>query len=259
MYLIDTHSHIYAQEFDIDKEAVMQRCKEKGIQKLFLPNIDIDSLPLLDNTIQQFPDQCYAMLGLHPCSVKEDFEAQLLILKNKIESKAYPCYGIGEVGLDFYWDKTFIAQQIQAFKIQIKWAVEYDLPIIIHSRESTQEVIDILKQYAYLPIKGILHCFSGTYEQAMEIINLGFYIGIGGAITYKKNELRGFLSKIPLQSIVLETDSPYLSPIPYRGKRNESSYLTYVAQEVADLYTIPIQEVAKITTENALKTFTNSY
>ena len=226
---------------------------DNGVNRLFLPNVDAASIPMMNDLLNAYPDSCFAMLGLHPCSVKDNWEHELALIQPALHQ--HKIYAIGEIGIDLYWDKTFLTQQVQAFKLQIKWAKQLRLPIVIHCRDAFNEVYDVLNQEKSDDLRGIFHCFSGTAEQAEKIINLGFYLGIGGVITYKNAGLDKILPQIDLNRVVLETDSPYLTPVPYRGKPNESSYLTYVAQKVAGLYQISFEEVARITTENSKKVF----
>ncbi|OOQ58666.1 TatD family hydrolase [Mucilaginibacter pedocola] len=253
MVLTDTHTHLYYETIDTKRQALMQRCLDNKVERLFLPNVDTASLPLIQEMISAYPDNCFAMIGLHPCSVKEDWEHQLALMQPHLHK--HPIYAIGEIGIDLYWDKTFLTEQIQAFKLQIKWAKQLRLPIVIHCRDAFDEVHEVLVQEQGENLRGIFHCFGGTVEQAQKVIALGFYLGIGGIVTYKKAGLDEVLPQIDLKHIVLETDSPYLTPVPYRGKPNESSYLTYIAQKVAELYHITVEEVAATTTENSKKIF----
>jgi len=231
----------------------MQRCADNAIDRLFLPNVDASSAAQVFDLASEYPDKCYPMLGLHPCSVKADWE---LVLQQIWDSQqGHKIYAIGEIGIDLYWDKTTLPGQMLAFKAQIKKAKELKLPIVIHCREAFDEVFSVLEEERGTHLRGILHCFTGNHEQALKAINLGFYLGIGGVVTYKNGGLDKFLAEIDLQHIVLETDSPYLSPVPYRGKPNESSYLIYIAQKVAELYQLSIEEVAAITTQNSKQIF----
>jgi TatD DNase family protein len=253
MVLTDTHTHLYYETIDTKRDALMQRCLDSNVNRLFLPNVDAASIPLMFDLLNAYPDNCYAMLGLHPCSVKEDWEHQLALMQPALHK--HPIYAIGEIGIDLYWDKTFLAEQIHAFKLQITWAKNLRLPIVIHCRDAFDEVYDVLQQEKGDNLRGIFHCFTGTLEQANKITDLGFYLGIGGVVTYKNAGLDKVLPQIDLNHLVLETDSPYLTPVPYRGKPNESSYLTYIAQKVADLYQTSVENVASITTENSKKIF----
>ncbi|MFK7931960.1 MAG: TatD family hydrolase [Saprospiraceae bacterium] len=251
--LIDTHTHLYVPQFDDDRTEVMERAIAAGIEQFFLPNIDSDSITAMLELEKQYPQRCFAMMGLHPCSVKENYEAELAIVKEWLDRRAF--VAVGEIGLDLYWDKTFFEQQKAAFKIQLNWAKELDIPIVIHSRESTQEVLEILRAEQDERLRGIFHCFGGSVAEANAITELGFYLGIGGVATFKKSGLDKTLEQVDLQHIVLETDSPYLAPTPYRGKRNESSYVRLVAEKVAAIKQVPFTEVAKKTSENAQSIF----
>lgn len=253
MVLTDTHTHLYYEADAAKRDELMQRCKQNNIDRLFLPNVDAASVPMMFELLQAYPDNCYPMLGLHPCSVKENWEEELAVIQPAIHQ--HKIYAIGEIGIDLYWDKTFLTEQIQAFKLQIKWAKALNLPIVIHCRDAFYEVYQVLLDERDEKLRGIFHCFSGNLEQAQKIIELGFYLGIGGVVTYKNAGLDKVVEQIDLKHIVLETDSPYLTPVPYRGKPNESSYLIYVAQKVADLHKTFVEEVAEITTANSKAIF----
>jgi len=227
----------------------MQRCLDNGISRLFLPNVDTSSIPQVMDMVNTYPQNCFPMLGLHPCDVKENYQQELAAIYAALQQTKV--YAIGEIGIDLYWDKTFIAEQQGAFKLQIGWAKAAKLPINIHCRNAFDEVYEILLQEQDEDLRGIFHCFSGTLEQAQQITALGFKLGIGGVVTYKNAGLDKVVEQIALEHIVLETDSPYLTPVPYRGKPNESSYLIYVAQKVADLHQISLEEAARVTTENS--------
>ena len=231
----------------------MQRCFDSKVSRLFLPNVDVDSIPLIAALVNAYPANCFAMLGLHPCDVKGDWEAQLTqIMAVQSHTKIY---AVGEIGIDLYWDKTTLAQQQKAFKQQIAWAKTLDLPIVIHCRDAFDEVFEVLEQESDEKLRGIFHCFTGTLEQAQKVIDLGFYLGIGGVVTYKNSGLDKVVEQIDLKHIVLETDSPYLTPVPHRGKPNESAYLSYVAQKVADVKQVAVEKVAEITTANSKTIF----
>jgi TatD DNase family protein len=253
MKFIDTHCHLYLSEFEADINATMQRASDNGVEKFYLPAVDSETLPAMFALEKQFPGKCIAMAGLHPCSVKENFIDELKIVEDLLKQRKFAA--IGEIGLDFYWDRNFEQQQYESFNLQIEWALQYDLPIVIHSRESMEQSINAVKEQQRGKLKGIFHCFSGTYEHAKQIIDLGFYLGIGGVITYKKSGLAGIIKDIDLKYIVLETDAPYLTPVPFRGKRNESSYLIYIAQKIAEIKGISMEEVSATTTTNAQKIF----
>lgn len=253
MIFTDTHTHLYSEEFNDDREAMVKRAIDARVKRLFLPNIDIKSIqPMLD-LVWKFPDHCFPMMGLHPCSVDEHVEAHLFQIQKWFKKRKF--YAVGEIGLDFYWSLEFKEQQIMAFKKQIQWAIQMDLPINIHSRNSTDEVIAILQEMKHPLLRGIFHCFSGNAQQAKQITELGFYLGIGGVLTYKKSELPDAIDDIDLQHLVLETDAPYLSPVPYRGKRNESAYIVNIAEKLAELKNTTVEKVANITTENSVKIY----
>jgi TatD DNase family protein len=249
MLLTDTHTHQYYQTDPVKREELMQRCLDNSIERLFLPNVDSASIELVMSQVKAFPDYCFAMLGLHPCDVKANWQDELDTINAAIPQ--HKIYAIGEIGIDLYWDKTFLAEQIEAFKIQINWAKKLKLPIVIHCRNAFEEVYKVLLEEQNADLRGIFHCFTGTVEEAQKIIALGFYLGIGGVVTYKNSGLDKVVEQIDLNHIVLETDSPYLTPVPYRGKPNESSYLIYVAQKVADLHQTSLENVAAVTTENS--------
>lgn len=253
MQFIDTHCHIYLEEFDNDREAMLQRAKKEGITKFLMPAIDSSTHSRMFEIGHQNPVKCLNMMGLHPCSVKENYAAELKIIRDYIDKQRF--IAIGEIGLDFYWDLSFREQQFEVFNQQIKWALEFDLPIVIHSRNSIDECIEVVRQYQKGKLKGVFHCFSGTEEQANKIIDLGFYLGIGGVLTFKNAGIDKVIEKTDMNFIVLETDAPYLAPVPFRGKRNESAYLKYVAQKLAEIKNISIEEVAALTTANAQKLF----
>jgi len=249
MLLTDTHTHLYYQTDESKRAELIARCKTNHVERLFLPNVDADSVAKVFELTEAFPAMCYPMLGLHPCSVKEGWEAELGVIKQALHQ--HKIYAVGEIGIDLYWDKTTLAEQIRAFKTQIAWAKELKLPIVIHCREAFDEVFEVLQQEQDENLRGIFHCFTGTVEQAQKVIELGFYLGIGGVVTYKNSGLDKVVAQIDLNHIVLETDSPYLTPVPYRGKPNESSYLLFVAEKVAELLQVSLETVAAITTENS--------
>ena len=253
MVLIDTHCHLYSEEFLSDIDNVIERATEEGVQKFFLPGIDSTAIDAMLHLEERFENRCFAMMGLHPCYVKENYKQELDIVQQWLAKRKFAA--VGEIGLDFYWDKTFATEQYEAFKIQMEWAIAYNNPIVIHTRNAMQETINLVKEYVPKGIRGIFHCFSGSYESAQEIINAGFYLGIGGVLTYKNAGLAEVLQKIDLKHLVLETDAPYLTPVPFRGKRNESSYLKYVVAKLAEAKDVSVEEVAAITTANAKKIF----
>jgi len=255
MTLIDTHCHLYAVEFEQDIAEVIARGVANGVAKFYLPAIDSSTLEAMLELEKKFPGKCIAMAGLHPCSVKANFKEELKLIEDILQERKFAA--IGEIGLDFYWDKSFEQNQYDAFHQQIEWALHYDLPIVIHSRESMKESIGVVREHQNGKLKGIFHCFSGSLESATEITGLGFYLGIGGVLTYKKSSLPEVLKDIDLEFLVLETDAPYLAPMPFRGKRNESSYLVHIAQKLAEVKGVTIEEVAAVTTANAQKIFGN--
>ncbi len=248
MILTDTHTHIYLPALATDEASMMQRAFDAGVTRFFLPNIDSESVADVWRLAGNYPEHCFAMMGLHPCSVNERVEEELAVIEQHLNKKIV---AIGEIGIDLYWDKTFLVQQQAAFRKQIAWAKKLQLPIVIHCRDAFDEVLAILQEEKDELLRGIFHCFTGTIEQANQVIALGFYLGIGGVVTYKNAGLDKVLENVSLSNIVLETDSPYLPPVPFRGKPNESAYLYHVAQKVADIKHISIEEVATITTQNS--------
>lgn len=250
MYLIDTHAHIYLPEFDDGREAEVMAAKQKGIDKILMPAIDASTHEMMIN-LEQMGSGYISMMGVHPCSVKEGFEEELAEAEAWLQKREF--IAIGEIGLDFYWDSTFKAEQYMAFHRQIEWAEARNIPIAIHSRNATAECIEVIKQYPNL--KGVFHCFSGSPEQAAEITSLGFSLGIGGVLTFKNSGLDKAIQNISLAHIVLETDAPYLAPVPFRGKQNRPSLLTYIAERLAQLKQVGVDEVAEVTTANAIKLF----
>lgn len=251
--IIDTHTHLYDEETTALQDAHILRAIEAGVHKMYMPNCDSSTIAGMMDIAQRFPEQCFPMMGLHPCYVKENYKAELAIVADELSRHKFS--GVGEVGLDFYWDRTFAAEQKEAFELQIDWALQYKLPVIIHSRSSTQECLDIIRRKQKGDLVAIFHCFSGTPEQAQKIAELGCYIGIGGVVTYKKTNLPEVLLSVSLDNVVLETDAPYLSPVPYRGKRNESTYLPVIAAKIAEVYEVSLEQVAETTTKNAEKIF----
>ena len=253
MTIIDTHSHIYLPEFDADLPLIFKRAEKEGVVKIFLPAIDLATHEAMLALEEKNTGKCFSMMGLHPCSVKDNYQAELKIVREYLEKR--PFAAVGEIGLDFYWDKTFTEQQYQAFNEQIEWALHFDIPIAIHSRNSTDECIEVVTQHQKGKLRGIFHCFSGNLLQAQQIIDLGFYLGIGGVITFKNSGLDKVMESVSLEHVVLETDAPYLAPVPFRGKRNEPSYLKYVVEKLSCLKNMSMDEVAAITTVNAEKLF----
>jgi len=253
MKFIDTHAHLYLEQFQEDIEAVVKSATENGVSEIYLPNIDFSTLESLNSLVEAYPDIFRPMVGLHPCDVKEDYRNQLDLLKKEAFKGTYTA--IGEIGMDLYWDKTTKVAQEEAFLTQCQWAKELELPIAIHSRDSTDELIEILQNHRELGISGVFHCFTGTKEQADQILDLGFYLGIGGVVTFKNSTLRNELKGIDIDRIVLETDAPFLAPVPHRGKRNESSYIPLVAEELSKVFDLSIEEIAEKTTANAHRLF----
>lgn len=250
---IDSHSHIYSEEFDSDREESVQRALGQGIGKIVLPNIDESSIKPMFELVAAFPDVCYPLMGLHPGSVKGDYPEELAKIKECLSM--YRFYGIGEIGIDLYWDKTYIKEQIDAFHIQVQWAREMDLPVVIHVRESFDEVFRVLEKESDDNLRGVFHSFTGTIEQAKMIIDIGFHIGINGIVTFKNSGLDRVVGQIAPGHLLLETDSPYLSPVPNRGKRNESANIIYIAQKIAEVHGVSLEEIERVTTENAIGLF----
>ncbi|MFL5728940.1 MAG: TatD family hydrolase [Cytophagaceae bacterium] len=250
---IDSHAHIYSKEFDTDRQDVLERCMEQGVTKIFMPNVDHESIDAMLEVEHKNPGHCIPMMGLHPCNVKKDFERDLYEVEDWLKRRKFAA--IGEMGTDLYWDKTFFPQQQEAFRIQVSFALKYKLPIVIHCRNSFRETMDLLKEIRHESLTGIFHCFSGNAEEAKEVIELGFYLGIGGVVTFKNGGLDKVLPEVDLKHIVLETDCPYLAPVPYRGKRNEPTYIPLIAQRVAEIKNLPVQEVAATSTANSLNVF----
>ncbi len=252
--MIDTHSHIYSEEFDADIAEAIERAKNAGVTKIILPNIDSESLPLMLSLEANYPTFCFAAIGLHPTSVNENYQQELNLVKSELERRKY--IAVGEIGIDLYWDKTFLPEQIVAFQQQIEWALEYNLPIIIHIRNSFRETMDAMQPYKDKGLKGVFHSFTGSLDEAEEMLEFGgFLLGINGIVTFKNSGLAEIVSKIDIQNIILETDSPYLTPTPYRGKRNESAYLALICKKAAEIYGLSTDEVSEITTQNSLKLF----
>lgn len=253
MILTDTHTHLY-YETDIEKlDGLMQRCLDNQVSRLFLPNVDSESIPMVFRLAERYPEHCFPMLGLHPCDVKDNFKEELNVISQEIERRKI--YAIGEIGVDLYWDKSTLAIQQDAFRIQIGWAKQLNLPIVIHCREAFDQIFEILEELKDSKLRGIFHCFTGNQEQAKKVIDLGFFLGIGGVLTYKNSGLDKVVQEIDLKHIVLETDSPYLTPVPYRGKPNESSYLIHIAQKLADLKQVSVEKIAEVSTENSMRVF----
>ena len=254
MILTDTHTHLYSSQFDEDRDEMIQKCFSLNINRLFLPNIDRTSVDGMMDLVKKYPENCFPMIGIHPCSVNENWEEELSEYKALLKTTKF--YAIGEIGIDLYWDKTTLEIQQNAFEAQIILAKKEKLPIIIHARDSFDEIFEIVDKHNDDDLTGIFHCFTGTIEQANKIIDYkGFKLGIGGVVTFKNAGLDKVVAQIPLENLVLETDSPYLAPHPNRGKRNESSFLNLVAEKIADLHSVSNETVAKITTNNSIEVF----
>lgn len=253
--LIDTHAHLYEDVYAEDRADMILRMQSAGVAKAYLPNVDETTIEPLLNLCENYPEIFVPMMGLHPCSVKENWKASIAMIEKVLFSNPSRYAAIGEIGLDYYWDKSFIPMQQEAMILQAQWANELNLPVILHSRNSMDDIILLLKKKIKVTRTGIFHCFTGSLEQAQRIIDMGYYLGIGGVVTFKNAHLPEVLKEIGPEHLVLETDAPYLSPTPYRGKRNESSYITYVAAKLAEIFEIPFSKIAEITTQNAQKVF----
>lgn len=249
----DTHTHLYSEEFEQDRGEMIQRAINAGVSRFFIPAIDSTCTQAMYDLEQDFPENVFLMMGLHPTYVKDNYEAELAHVASELAKRKF--YAIGEIGIDLYWDKTHLKEQQVAFRQQIQWAKQYKLPIVIHCREAFDEIFEILEEEKSPELFGIFHCFSGTYEQALQAISYNMLLGIGGVVTFKNGKIDQFLDRIDLRHIVLETDSPYLAPIPFRGKRNESSYVVNVATKLAAIYNLSVSEIAQITTENSKRVF----
>lgn len=253
MIITDTHTHLYSKQFDEDRERMMLRALDNGVSRFFIPAIDssyTESMLRLEN---DYPKNVFLMMGLHPTSVKENYLEELTLVKDWLDRRSF--YAIGEIGIDLYWDTSFLQQQQDAFKTQIRWAKEKNLPIVIHCRNSFDEIFEILDDVKDDKLFGIFHCFTGSLDQAQRAISYNMKLGIGGVVTFKNGGIDKFLHEIPINNIVLETDSPYLAPVPFRGKRNESSYIVKVLDKLVDIYKLTPQEVALVTTQNSIEIF----
>ncbi|WP_111706885.1 TatD family hydrolase [Lutibacter citreus] len=253
MILTDTHTHLYSEQFDDDRNEIVQRAIDSGVSRLFIPAIDSTYLPAMLDLEKAFPKNIFLMMGLHPTHVKENVAEELAFVKEWLDKRNF--YAVGEIGIDLYWDKSFLQQQQDAFKQQIEWAKEKNLPIVIHCRDAFNEIFEVLEEVKDDKLYGIFHCFTGNLEQAQQAISYNMKLGIGGVLTFKNGKIDKFLNEIPLNNIVLETDSPYLAPTPFRGKRNESSYIINVLDKLVDIYNLTPQEIAKITTQNSKDIF----
>lgn len=259
MHYVDTHTHLYAKEFEEDIDKVIENARALGVETFLLPNVDSNSIAPMRRLCIKYPHQCVPMMGLHPCSVNENYEKELQVVKhwlsNKFDGASNFC-AVGEIGIDLHWDKSFLKQQQIAFRKQIEWAKERSMPVVIHMRESFEETFEIVSELNDENLKGVFHCFSGTAEQAKKILSLGgFKLGIGGVVTFKNGGLDKILSELSLEDIVLETDSPYLAPEPYRGKRNESAYLVDIAKKIAEIKSVSVEVVGEVTSATAMQMF----
>lgn len=265
MILTDTHTHLYSKEFEPDNAALIEKAIKSGITRFFMPNVDSESIPGMFQIEKQFPGNCFPMMGLHPCSVNQTYQQELKVMEYWLNKRKFTA--VGEIGIDLYWDKTFFEQQQDAFRTQIGWAKKYNIPYVIHSRNAFDETMAIVNEFKGEKIKAIFHCFSGNVEQAEQVIAAGlpagaslaeagdFKLGIGGVVTFKNSGLDKVIEAIDLKHLVLETDAPYLAPVPFRGKRNDPNYLVLVARKVADIKNISIEEVAAVTTQNSIEVF----
>lgn len=253
MILTDTHTHLYSEEFQEDRKEMIERAINKGVSRFFVPSIDSSYTQKMYELEKQYPDNIFLMMGLHPCYVKENYLEELAHVEQQLSQHTF--YAIGEIGIDLYWDKTFLKQQQYAFKHQIQLAKKHQLPINIHCRDAFEEIFEVLEEEKDQLLRGIFHCFTGTKEHAAKAIDCGLKLGIGGVATFKNGKIDQFLNEIPLENIVLETDSPYLAPVPHRGKRNESEYTYLIAQKIADIYQLTTEEIAQITTQNSKDVF----
>lgn len=253
MTLIDTHSHIYLSEFETDRPAMIERARQSGISHILMPAIDTETHELQFSLEKQYPEICLSMMGVHPCSVKANYKDELKTAREYFDKRSFKA--VGEIGIDLYWDKTFINEQHAAFHAQLEWALHFDIPVSIHSRNATDECIQVVSEHQNGKLNGVFHCFSGDNEQAKKIIDLGLYLGIGGVVTFKNSGLDKVMEHISLDHVVVETDAPYLAPVPFRGKRNEPAYLSYVVSKLSEIKKVYPDEVAAITTANAKKIF----
>ncbi len=251
--ITDTHTHLYSEQFDEDRNEMIQRAKDAGISRFFIPAIDSSYTQRMLDLEEKYPNDVFLMMGLHPTYVKENYKEELALVKNWIDKRNF--YAIGEIGIDLYWDKTFIKEQQEAFRTQIQWAKEKKLPIVIHCRDAFDEIFEVLESEKGDDLFGIFHCFTGTLEQAKKAISYNMKLGIGGVATFKNGKIDKFLNEIDIKHIVLETDSPYLAPTPYRGKRNESSYITQIVDKLVDIYDLTFDEISEITTRNSKEVF----
>ena len=253
MIITDTHTHLYSKQFDADRQEMMTRALAKGVSRFFIPAIDSGYSDAMFKLEKDFPNNVFLMMGLHPTSVKENYQEELYLVKEWLDKRVF--YAVGEIGIDLFWETKYLQEQQDAFKIQIEWAKEKNLPVVIHCRNSFDEIFEVLEDVKDDNLFGIFHCFTGSLAQALQAISYNMKLGIGGVVTFKNGGIDKFLHEIPIHNIVLETDSPYLAPVPYRGKRNESSYIVNVLEKLVDIYKLTPQEIAKITTQNSISTF----
>lgn len=249
MGIIETHIHLYSEEYNADRSTLIQQAIDKGVEAFYMPNVDIHSIAPMFAVEKEFPQHCFAMMGLHPCYVKEDYKEQLAVIEKHLASREF--IALGEVGIDLYWDKSFLTQQQDALNIQAEWALKYNLPIVIHSREANAESLEVLKPYMHRGLRGVFHCFSGSLAEVTVLKTYGWMIGIGGVVTYKKAALDTLIEEIGIGQVVLETDGPYLAPVPHRGKRNEPAYIDIVAQKIGDVLQMSKEAVVEQTTNNS--------
>ncbi len=252
-HFVDTHNHLYLEQFDRDRDEAVERALQAGVKYMLLPNVDEETSGPLLQLHEKYPQSCLPMMGLHPTSVRPGFEKTLNVMKARFADMKF-C-AVGETGIDLYWDKTYFDLQVQSFRTQIEWAIEFDLPLVIHSRNSVNEIMGVLDEYRGTKLKGVMHCFPGDTRQAKWFTDLGFLLGIGGVVTYKKSAMAEVVKEIPLEKIILETDAPYLPPVPYRGKRNEPAYIPFIAEKIAELKGVSSEEVARKTTQAAHSLF----
>ena len=253
MIITDTHTHLYSEQFDADRNEIVQKAIDLGVSRFFVPAIDSTYYNAMFDLEKQFPEHVFLMAGLHPTSVKENFKEELDVVQKMLQKRKF--YAVGEIGMDLYWDKSFVQQQQDAFKLQIEWAKERELPIVIHCRDAFDEIFEILEEVKEDKLYGIFHCFTGNLEQAKQAVSYHMKLGIGGVVTFKNGKIDQFLNEIPLKDIVLETDAPYLAPTPFRGKRNESSYILKVAEKMAEIHHVSVDKIAEITTKNSKDIF----
>lgn len=254
MILIDTHTHIYQNEFECDIDIVIERAKNEGLEKILLPNIDSDTITKLHALADKYPNYCLPMMGLHPTSVKENWEEEIQRIKEQLNKRTY--IAIGEIGLDFYWDTTFEKEQKRIFEIQLQWSIELDLPVVIHSRNAVKECVGILKEMKKNKLRGVFHSFGGTFDEAKEVLSIpNFMLGISGPVTFKNSSMPTWLAEIDLSHLLIETDAPYLTPHPFRGKRNEPSYTVHIANKLAEIYNTSAENIGELTSNNARKLF----